>query len=197
MLGSITPLGERSRDRRWGSTVTAYVAGSAFAGLVVGALLGALGRVVGAGLTTTARLSVLALVVAVGLAADLHMGGLRLPSVHRQVNEEWMVRYRGWVYGLGFGLQLGTGVVTVVTTSAVYAMWVAALLSGSMQAGALVGLTFGVVRAATVFAVAGVRRPDQLGRVDVALRRWDARTRRVALGAGALVGVALTAGAVR
>jgi sulfite exporter TauE/SafE len=197
MLGSITPLGERGRDRNWGRTVTAYVAGSALAGLVVGAALGALGRPVASGLAATTRLGVLAAVVALGLAADLRLGGLRLPTVHRQVNEEWMVRYRDWVYGLGFGLQLGTGVVTVVTTSAVYAMWVAALLSGSMQAGALIGLTFGLVRSVAVFAVAGVRRPDQLGRVDAALRRWDARTRRAALGAAALVTVALTAGAVR
>ena len=197
MLGSITPLGERGRNRKWGRTVTAYVAGSALGGLAVGALLGALGRPLGSGLTLTARLGMLALLVALGLAADLRVGGLRLPTVRRQVNEEWMVRYRDWVYGLGFGVQLGTGVVTIVTTSAVYAMWGAALLSGSLQAGALIGLTFGVVRAGAIFAVAGVRRPDQLGRVEVALRRWDARTRRAALGAGALVTVALTAGAVR
>jgi len=197
MLGSITPLGERGRNRKWGRTVTAYVAGSALGGLALGALLGALGRPLGSGLTLTARLGMLALLVALGLAADLRVGGLRLPTVRRQVNEEWMVRYRDWVYGLGFGVQLGTGVVTIVTTSAVYAMWGAALLSGSLQAGALIGLTFGVVRAGAIFAVAGVRRPDQLGRVEVALRRWDARTRRAALGAGALVTVALTAGAVR
>ncbi len=40
MLGSITPLGERSRGSRWWLTVTAYVVGSALAGLVTGGLFG-------------------------------------------------------------------------------------------------------------------------------------------------------------
>ena len=74
-----------------------------------------------------------------------------------------MVRYRSWVYGLGFGVQLGLGVVTIVTTSAIYAMLLAAALSGSAAAGALIGGVFGFVRAAVVFAVAGVKRPEQLG----------------------------------
>jgi MFS family permease len=199
MLGSITPLGERGRNRRWGVTVTAYVAGSAIGGVLVGAVLGALGRLpMGADAwPVTWRLGALAAVVAAGLLLDLRVGGLRLPTVHRQVNEDWMVRYRGWVYGGGFGLQLGAGVVTVVTTSAVYATFAAAFLSGSAPAGALIGVVFGIVRAAAVFAVARVRRPDQLGRVDIALRRWDARTRRAALGAGAVMTVALSAGAIR
>jgi hypothetical protein len=199
MLGSITPLGERGRNRRWGVTVTAYLAGSVIGGLLIGGALGALGRLVTnvTGRSGASRLGLLAAVVAIGLLLDLRIAGLRLPTVHRQVNEDWMVRYRGWVYGLGFGLQLGTGVVTVVTTSAVYATLAAALLSGSAAAGALIGGVFGLIRAAAVFTVAGVRRPDQLGRVDGALRRWDARTRRAALGASALLTVALTAGAIR
>ncbi len=199
MLGSITPLGERGRNRRWGVTVTAYVAGSTIGGVLIGGALGALGRflIEATGWSDAVRLGLLAAVVAIGLLLDVGAFGLRLPTVHRQVNQDWMVRYRSWAYGLGFGLQLGAGVVTVVTTSAVYATLAAALLSGSPAAGALIGGVFGLTRAAAVFTVAGVRRPDQLGRVDVALRRWDARTRRAALGAGALMTVALTAGAVR
>ena len=36
--------------------------------------------------------------------------GRRLPSWRRQVNEDWLVGYRPWVVGGGFGLQLGAGV---------------------------------------------------------------------------------------
>ena len=158
MLGSITPLGERGRNRRWGVTVTAYLAGSVIGGLLIDGALGALGRLVTkvTGWSGASRLGLLAAVVAIGLLLDLRVAGLRLPTVHRQVNEDWMVRYRGWVYGLGFGLQLGTGVVTVVTTSAVYATLAAALLSGSAAAGALIGGVFGLIRAAAVFTVAGL-----------------------------------------
>lgn len=47
-----------------------------------------------------------------GLALDLGLGALRLPGPARQVDEDWLARYRGWVYGAGFGTQLGLGVVT-------------------------------------------------------------------------------------
>jgi len=65
--------------------------------------------------------------------------------VHRQVDDGWLPRYRGWVYGAGFGLQLGLGVVTIVTTAAVPAVWLLALLTASPSHGAAVGLAFQVV----------------------------------------------------
>jgi hypothetical protein len=198
MLGSITPLGERSRNHRWGVTVTMYVAGSLAGGLAIAGALGWLGLRVGlGGLPVSARLGILGAAVVVGLAFDLRVGGLRLPTVHRQVNEDWMVRYRSWVYGLGFGVQLGLGVATIVSTSAIYATLLAAALSGSAAAGALIGAVFGSLRAATVFAVAGVRRPEQLGTADRLLRRWDGRTGRAAVGVSGVLGLVLALGAVR
>jgi len=198
MLGSITPLGERGRNRRWGITVTTYVIGSVLGGVAIGGAFGWLGSAAGVGdLSAAVRLGALAVAVVIGIAFDLRLGGLRLPTVHRQVNEDWMVRYRSWVYGLGFGLQLGLGVVTIVTTSAIYAMLLAAALTGSATTGVLIGGVFGFVRAAIVFSVAGVKRPEQLGRADVLLRRWDGWTRRAAIGVSSALGVALAVGAVR
>lgn len=198
MLGSITPLGERGRNRRWGVTVTTYVIGSVLGGVAIAGALGWLGAVLGVGgLAETTRLGVLAAAVGIGVAFDLRLAGLRLPTVHRQVNEDWMQRYRSWVYGLGFGVQLGLGVVTIVTTSAIYVMLLAATLSGSAATGASIGGVFGFVRAAIVFTVAGVRRPEQLGAADLLLRRWDGWTRRAAMGVSGVVGVLLTVGAVR
>ena len=40
MLTSITPLGERGRNRRWLSTVSWYVLGSTLGGALMGALAG-------------------------------------------------------------------------------------------------------------------------------------------------------------
>lgn len=198
MLGSITPLGERGRNRRWGITVTTYVIGSVLGGIAIAGALGWLGAAVGLGsLGVSVRLAILAAAVAVGIAVDLGLGGLRLPTIHRQVNEDWMVRYRSWVYGLGFGVQLGLGVVTIVTTSSIYAMLLASALSGSAASGAVIGGVFGFVRAAIVFTVAGVKRPEQLGRADVLLRRWDGWTRRAALGVSGTLGVMLALAAVR
>ena len=43
MMGSITPLGERGRGRRWGPTVGAYLVGSALGGAAAGAAAGFVG----------------------------------------------------------------------------------------------------------------------------------------------------------
>src|SRR5436190_12077859 len=126
MLGSITPLGERGRRQRWTATVAAFVTGSTAAGLLTGGALGWAGAhaVPLSAVSSGPRLGLLGLLLAAGIALDARVGGLRLPSSRRQVNEDWLTRYRGWVYGGAFGLQLGTGVVTIVTGSAVYLTFV-------------------------------------------------------------------------
>jgi sulfite exporter TauE/SafE len=195
MLGSITPLGERGRGSRWWLTVTAYVVGSALAGAAVGGSLGGLGSWATAG--AGARLVLLGAVVAIGLALDLGAVGRSLPTVHRQVDEAWRTRYRGWVWGLGYGVELGIGVVTIVTTSTVYATWAAALLSGSASAGAAIGVAFGLSRALPVLSVARVRRPDQVLRIDAALSRLAAPARRATYATGVLLASMAIVGGVR
>lgn len=145
MLTSITPLGERGRGNRWAVTTTAYAAGCLLGGSVTGLVLGAVGAVL-------PSLPVLVLAGAACLlaaAADLAAthGRVRLPGGHRQVDRAWLDRYRGWVYGAGFGVQLGLGVVTVVTSAATYAVLVLAVLTQSALGGLLVGGVFGLARA--------------------------------------------------
>lgn len=174
MLTSITPLGERSRGSRWGLTVGAYFAGSVVAGGSLGLGLGALGDLLltASGAGAELRLSVLAAGLAAGLALDLGLWGLHLPSVRRQVNEDWLRAFRGWVYGLAFGLQLGAGVATIVSASAVYLTFLAALLSGSAALGAAIGACFGALRAATLLGAARVHDPRGLVALGDRLRRW-------------------------
>ena len=189
MLGSITPLGERSRGRRWGITVTAFALAATAAAAGLGALLGAAGGLVD--LSGTARTGLLAVAVAVAVAVDL-VPGLRAPGPRRQVNEAWLHRYRGWVYGAGFGLQLGLGVTTIVSTAAVYATGAAAVLAGSAAAGALVGGAFGLARAATLLAAGGVDEPGALATLDRRLAAWERPARLAALVAeAALIALAL------
>jgi sulfite exporter TauE/SafE len=184
MLASITPLGERGRGSTWGVTISAFVAGATTAGAVAGAAIGALGRDLFGGGGVHARLGVLAIAMLVALALDARPGGA--PGPRRQVNERWLDEFRGWVYGLGFGAQLGVGVTTVVSSAATYAAMLAALLSGGALRGALVLGSFGAVRGLTPLVAAGVRRPDQLialhARLD-RLRRPAARSTAAALAA--------------
>src|SRR6266542_2787419 len=126
MLGSITPLGERGRGQRWGLTVVAFFVGSTAGAAAVGALLGLAGRAAMGTGGLRERLIFLTAAIGVGAALDARILGVRLPTVRRQVNEDWLHRYRGWVYGLGFGVQLGVGFSTVVAISAVYGAFAAA-----------------------------------------------------------------------
>ena len=171
MLSSITPLGERGRQRRWGATVTAYAVGSVVAGSALGAVLGLVPDV-----PPRAALSVLAGVLLVAAALDLRPA--LLPTVRRQVNEDWLGTYRGWVCGAGFGLQLGLGVVTIVTTAAVYAALVAAALTGSPTRGLIVGATFGLVRALPALLLRGVTTTERLVATSRRLEAWAAPARR-------------------
>ena len=189
MLGSITPLGERSRGRRWGVTVTAFALAATAAGAGLGAVLGAAGGLVE--LSPTARIGLVAAAVAVAVIVDL-VPGLPAPGPRRQVNEAWLHRYRGWVYGAGFGLQLGLGITTIVSTAAVYATGAAAFLAASAAAGALVGAAFGLARAATLLAAGRVDEPGALATLDRRLRAWERPARVAALVAeAALIALAV------
>lgn len=197
MLSSMTPLGERGRGRRWATTATAYLIGSVVGGSLLGLLLGAVGS-----LLLPARPGVVvvgatvALVAVVGALLDLRIGRLRLPTVHRQVNETWLTEYRGVVVGAGWGFQLGLGVVTIVTTSLVYLTWTVALLTASPLGGLLVGLTFGLVRGLPIVVMRRVLDAARLAAVHRRMAGWAEPAHRIAIGfelavaAGALAGVA-------
>src|SRR5439155_19263992 len=196
MLASITAPGERGRGRRWGITVAAHLVGAVLSGGAIGGLLGLVAGAPVRTLGSPARFVSLAVAAAAGVLLDTRVGGVRLPTPARQVNEEWMSRYRGWFYGFGFGIQLGSGVATIVSTSAVYVTLVAAALSGGPGTGAAIGATFGLVRGATLLAGIRVKRPEQLARVDEILRRWNARSLVATLVVQSAISAALAAGAM-
>ena len=183
MLGSINPLGERARGSRWAVTVGFFGVASLAAGAAAGALVGWFGSVALAGVETATRLVAFAMIVLVGTVLDLWVGGIRLPSIRRQVNEDWLGRYRGWVVGVGFGAQLGVGVATIVTTSAVYATLGAAVLAGSVPAGLAIGLAFGGARALSLVGAAGADDPASVAALDARFRRWEEPARMAAVAA--------------
>ncbi len=179
MLASITPLGERGRRSSWRVTVGAFALGATAAGALLGAALGALGGLLSGSDGAGWRLAVLGGVLALGAGMEIARGGRRLPGPRRQVNEDWLGAWRGWVYGAGFGAQIGAGVLTVVNSAAVYAALVAAALSGTAGRGAVILGAGGLARGAIPLLAAHVRRPDQLTAFH---RRFARRARPVARG---------------
>lgn len=195
MLSSICPLGERARHSRWSITVAAYLIGSAVGGLALGLLSAMLGGLVPAHWRASPLvLCAVAVAMAVGLAFEARVVRRPIPSWRRQVDEQWLTRYRGWVYGLGFGAQLGFGVVTIVTSATTYAVIVAAALTGVPAAGAGIGGLFGLVRALPVVALGRVDHPHALHRLFRRLERWGRPAERAA--AAGLAAAALTLVAV-
>jgi hypothetical protein len=163
MLSSITPLAERARGHTYRSTAGWFVLGATAGGLTLGGLMSMAAAGVGAiglGPTTLGLLALAAAVIAA--TSDSGVAGRRLPVHHRQVNERWLDRYRPWVYGAGFGWQIGTGLCTYITTAAVYLTVVLGALTGRPAVALAVGTAFGLLRGAAVLLTWRLRTPDQL-----------------------------------
>lgn len=185
MLASISPLGERARGNRWGLTAFAYASGAVLGAAALGALLGEVGRLLVPGRATWLVVAPIAVV-----AGGWDILGRPVPGPHRQVDEDWLRRYRGWVYGFGFGVQLGVGVATIVTTATVYAWMLVAALSQRAVVGLVIGAAFGGARALTMVVVRRVAEPGELRARLRTMSSWSGRAR---VGAGAL-SVAVGAG---
>ena len=187
MLASITPLGEQGRRRRWGRTVTAFVLASTLGGAVSGAVAGTLGWLILRDLSSDGRVAFVAALLALGLVLDL-LG--KVPGPRRQVDESWLDRYRGWVYGVGFGFQLGAGVMTIVTNSAVWVALGAAMATASPALGAALGAAAGLLRGATILSGARLRTPDELMRFHSRMAAWREPARVTGLAVQAVLALA-------
>jgi hypothetical protein len=191
MLSSIHPLGERAKHNRFGLTALLFALGALAGGVSIGALIGVLGLGVDA-LVTTATAAGLASLVVLG-AAVAEWKGIALPCLHRQVDEDWLTRYRRWVYALGFGFQLGTGVMTFITSAGVYAALGCALLVGSPLGSVLIMATFGLTRGLSLVPARSITSPDRLRTFHQRLHATAPAAQRVSWIALAVVAVAVPA----
>jgi hypothetical protein len=99
----------------------------------------------------------------------------------------WLHRYRGWVYGVGFGGQLGVGVWTIVATPAVYVTLAAETIAPTVVAGAAIGAVFGFVRGATVLSTARVDSEAALTTFHRRLSRGEPAATALAVAAQVVV----------
>jgi hypothetical protein len=166
VLGTVTPLGERSRNGGFRRTAILYTASSTAAAAGLGALL----AVIAKGVSRLPALHVPALafaaaVGAVAFALDLSNRADRLPHMHRQVNDAWLGRFRPTIYAIGFGGQLGVAFTTHLVSAAAYAGFVFAALTQAPAAGALVGAAFGLTRGLLVYLAASASDTVELARL--------------------------------
>jgi len=170
MLSSITPMTESGRGNRFDVTATWFVIGGITGGLCIGALAGlAAAGVALLDLPTSTLLAVGAAAAVVTASIDMGLLGIDLPIFKRQVNDAWLRRYRSWVYGAGFGWQIGFGVATYIMTAGVLLTIALAVLTASPLQAVAIGATFGLVRGAAVFVGRPATSPAALAMVHARL----------------------------
>jgi len=191
MLSTITPFSERAKGHSYRSTAGWFVAGATLGGATLGTLMALMALAVQAvhpPAATTGLVALSAALVAAG--SDSGIAGARIPFHRRQVNERWLDRYRPWVYGAGFGWQIGTGLCTYITTAAVYLTVVLGALTGRPVLALSVGTLFGFLRGTAVLLTRDLSGPS-------ALRSFHRRFLELGPMAGRLVvGVELASAAV-
>jgi len=163
MLSTITPFSERGKGHTYRTTASWFVAGATAGGASLGLVMAGLAVAVKAlhpSGTTVGGLILVAALVAAG--SDSGVAGVRLPFHRRQVNERWLDRYRPWVYGAGFGWQIGCGLATYITSAAVYLMIMIGALTGNAVVALAVGTGFGLLRGMAVLLTRRLTDPPAL-----------------------------------
>lgn len=192
MLSSITPMSESGRGNRFGVTATWFVIGGVVGGLSLGVVAAAGAAALGAlHLGIEARLGIGAALAVVTAGIDLGVFGVSLPIFKRQVNDAWLRTYRSWVYGTGFGWQIGFGVATYIMTAGVFLTIGLAVLTGSPLQALAVGGAFGLVRGSAVWIGRSATSPAALGRVHERLDHAAPVARAAAAGVQVLAAAVL------
>jgi hypothetical protein len=172
MLSQITPVGEASRGYRYRTTAAWYIVGAVAGGATLGVLMAGLAAVVsGLGADSTVLLAIAAGAAVLGAVIDSGVLGIAPPFLKRQVNEYWLSKYRAWVYGSGFGWQIGAGITTYVMTAAVFVTIAYGALTAGPVAALALGVWFGLARGLAVLLTARSRTTSDLFALH---RRFDA-----------------------
>jgi hypothetical protein len=163
MLSTITPFSERAKGHSYRSTAAWFVLGATVGGATLGSVMFLLALGVHSLHLSAAATGALAFGAAlVAAASDSGVAGARLPVHRRQVNERWLDQYRSWVYGSGFGWQIGNGLSTYITSAALYLMVVLGALTATAPAALAIGIGFGLVRGLAVLLTRHLGDPASL-----------------------------------
>jgi hypothetical protein len=190
MLSQITPVAETGRQQRFGRTAAWFVVGAVLGGLTLGLVVAAGAGVLGAvGLGEGTAVGLVAVGAFASAAVDARLFGFGPPFFRRQVNEDWLSNYRPWVYGGGFGWQIGAGVTTYVMTAAVPLMILIGVLTGRPWAAVAIGGVFGLTRGLPVLLGAPAKTVPALHALHRRFSTWSEPVRVIVIGVQLAVAV--------
>jgi hypothetical protein len=185
VLSSITPFAERSRGHRYRVTAGWFVGGALAGGASLGVLAAGL-----AGAASVLHVNrhpawvagTVAVLAGAAAAVDAGVFGAVIPIWRRQLNDAWMTRYRGWVYGAGYGWQLGAGFATYMMTAAVIVVPLLGALTGDPLVALAICTLFGLVRGLVVLLTAPAASPAQLRTLHRRFENWGPSVRVAVIG---------------
>lgn len=153
MVTTIAPAVFAGNRKKWTMAASIFVAGGALGGAATGIVLSSMGRI---GFVTgpMRRVAWLVLVVA-ALGYAFHECGfwqLPAPSLRRQVPRGWRTRFPLPVVALLYSADLGSGILTQITTASLYVLCIALVALGEPIKGILLMSCYGMVRALTTMA---------------------------------------------
>jgi hypothetical protein len=190
MLSTVTPLAEEGRGHKYRSTAAWFIVGSIVGGATLGVGAALLAGMIGvAGVSTNTALALGAIAAIVTASSDLRLFGVHLPINPRQVNELWLGKFRPWVYGAGFGWQIGVGFATYIMTGAVYLTVALAALTGSPAIAFGICVAFGLCRGLAIMLGSTITSTERLMAFH---RRFDSLAEPVRRG---VIGVQLAVAA--
>lgn len=188
MLSTVTPMAEKARGHRYGVTATWFVLGAGLGGATLGVAAAGLAAAVSTlSLPASASFGAAAALAALAALVDAGTFGRRPPFFRRQVDDAWLAKYRAWVYGAGFGWQIGVGLATYIMTAGVVLTVALAVLTASPLAAFGIGVAFGLARGLVVLLGARLRSPAALGALHARLDALEAPVRWAVVGVQATV----------
>lgn len=105
---------------------------------------------------------------------------LPMPQIARQVSRKWLNNLHNNLVAFGYGFQLGTGVMTRIKTTTIYAVIGFAFCSSSIIYGAIIGGLFGFSRAILpVFFASQNTSPQHSLQFSLKFNSFDGKIKKI------------------
>lgn len=151
MVGTIAPVVYRNSSLSWRKAATVYTLGSISGGALTGVTVGFLGSFLPASSYHSYVPLFIGLVAISYSLHEMHIVALPHPEWRRQVPAHWRYRFHPYITAGAFGLLLGAGFTTFISTTSYYVVWLTVSLYGSPALGAFLFAIYGAARASLLW----------------------------------------------